>query len=253
MNEYILSPKSFDEFVGRVLTEERYFWSDRTLKFLNELNESSHKRIRKVASGTTYFRARLNPEGTVPLSKMDMKPKLDQKSEGRVNPYNINVLYLANRKEIAIAETRAENRKPVTVASFITNRELKLIDCTLDRPGFSWWFFRNSPKTKEAAEIYTWIEIGGAFSVPLESLLTRHLYIPTQILAEFFKHKGYDGIIYQSQFDARINKSEKHDSISENIALFNLNDADAVSAEIWVVKNKIIEVSQESGSEVSYE
>src|SRR5690606_2714045 len=131
----------------------------------------------------------------------EMKPKKNLRSERRANSYNINVLSLANRKETAIAETRAANRKAVTVARFTTTRELKLVDCTKDRPSFAWW--SNHIQCQEDAEGYTWVDIGGAFSKPTEPNNLRDLYIPTQIIADFFKNHGFDGIIYQSQFDAR--------------------------------------------------
>lgn len=250
MSDYIFSPNGFDAFIDRTLNEERHFWSDETNLFLSAMLESSKTRIRTVPLGSEYFRARVcNTDGKI-LSKEEMKPKKNLRSEGRVNPYNINVLYLANRKETAIAETRAANRKPVTVARFTTTRDLKLVDCTKDRPDFGWW--SNHIQCQEDAEGYTWVDIGGAFSKPTEPNNLRDLYIPTQIIADFFKHHGFDGIIYQSQFDARIRKAGKHEEICENVALFNIDDAEPVDAEIWKIQHQIIEVAPQQGTTLTY-
>lgn len=252
MTDFILSPKSFSEFVERVLNEERHFWSEKTNAFLNALLYSSKTRTQLIPQGTEYFRARVsNAEGGI-LPKEEMKPKKNLRIEGRINPYNINVLYLASRKETAIAETRVANRQPITVARFITNRELKLIDCTLDRPNEWWYFNAFNPQTEKEAENFTWIELGGAFSRPTEDSNQRHFYTPTQIIAEFFKHNGFDGIIYQSQFDARSRGEDKFSSISQNIALFNINDADAVDAELWQIEDKIIVASPIKRDTTSY-
>lgn len=224
----------------------------KTNEFLNALLESSKARIKIIPLDEEYFRARPCNKDKKNLPKEEMKPKKDLRSEGRINPYNINVLYLANRKETAIAETRAAKRQPITVARFITNRELKVIDCTIDRPGWYWYFNSHKPNTLEDAENFTWVEIGGAFSKPAEDEDQRHFYTPTQIIAEFFKHNGFDGIIYQSQFDARLKGEEKFSGISQNIALFNLDDADPIDAELWQIDTKIIEASPIKGETTSY-
>lgn len=252
MTNYIFSPTGFTAFIDRILNEERHFWSDETNQFLNAMLESSKTRIRIVLAGSEYFRARACNTSEKVLPKEEMKPKKNLRSEGRVNPYNINVLYLANRKETAIAETRASNYKNVTVARFITTRDLKLVDLTLDRPNFDSYFFAYSPQTQNEAERYAWVALGGAFSAPAEQSMHRDLYTPTQIIAEFFKHNGFDGIIYQSQFDARQLKSQKHEGISENIALFYLGDADPVDAETWTIQHQIIEVAPKRNTSVTY-
>lgn len=252
MSDFILSPKSFSEFIERVLNEERHFWSEKTNVFLNALLDSSKTRTQSIPQGAEYFRARASNAVSGILTKEEMKPKKNLRSEGRINPYNINVLYLASRKETAIAETRTANRQPITVARFITNRELNLIDCTLDRSGWHHYYFGHNPKNAEDSEKSTWIEIGGAFSRPAEDENQRHFYTPTQIIAEFFKHNGFDGIIYQSQFDARLKGEERYSGISQNIALFNLDDADPIDAELWQINTKIIEASPIKGVTTSY-
>ncbi|HCS63768.1 MAG TPA: hypothetical protein DIW64_06555 [Cellvibrio sp.] len=252
MTNFVFSPKSFSEFVEMVLNEERHFWSKQTNEFLNALLDSSKARIKIIPPGEEYFRARPCNKDKKTLAKEEMKPKKDLRSEGRINPYNINVLYLANRKETAIAETRAAKKQPITVARFITNRELKVIDCTFDRPSWANWFFSHRPKNQEEAEKFTWIAIGGAFSKPADDENQRHFYTPTQIIAEFFKHNGFDGITYQSQFNARSKGQDKFSGISQNIALFNINDADPIDAEQWKINDKIIVASRINDNTTTY-
>ena len=241
INEFILTYESYIAFRKRILNNERYFLGEESLIFLTALLESSHQRVKIIKNGTAYHRARVNPEGSSsPLSLQEAKPIPDLKNEGRANPYNINFLYLANKKEVAVAEARAPLYNPVTVFSFRVNKDLRLIDFTHERPSlFSFFHFE---RTKEEFESQTWVEIGSDFSKPLTASDKRDGYIPTQILAEFFKSKGYDGISYQSQFDARISGAEKSEIISENIALFSLDSAEAIDAEVWTNTHQTVEV-----------
>src|ERR1022692_3299177 len=65
-------------------------------------------------------------------------------------------------------------------------------------------------------EARNWYSIGEAFSRPVSSSDDVSDYAPTQILAEAFRQRWYDGIIY----DSGLNKDGK------NVALFNLTHAD---------------------------
>jgi hypothetical protein len=243
IKEFILTYESYIAFRKRILNNERYFLGEESQSFLTALLGSSRKRVKTIEKGVVYYRARVNPEGVSgPLSLQGAKPIPDLKSEGRANPYNINFLYLANKKEVAIAEARAALYSPVTVFSFRVTKDLRLIDFAHERPsGFS--PFRLE-KTKEESECQTWLEIGSDFSRPLSTSDTRDGYIPTQILAEFFKSKGYDGVIYQSQFDAKVFGTEKSEIVHENIALFSLDNAEATDAEVWECTYQTIEASK---------
>ena len=51
-------------------------------------------------------------------------------------------------------------------------------------------------------------------------------YAPTQIISEFFMKKGFDGVVYKSNFGAGF-----------NIALFDLEVADVVNCALCMTKS----------------
>ncbi|PIP96613.1 MAG: hypothetical protein COW00_02905 [Bdellovibrio sp. CG12_big_fil_rev_8_21_14_0_65_39_13] len=52
-------------------------------------------------------------------------------------------------------------------------------------------------------------------------------YIPTQIIAEFFKNNNFDGVIYKSNFGSN----------GYNIALFNIEDARLEQCHLFETKS----------------
>jgi RES domain-containing protein len=52
--------------------------------------------------------------------------------EGRVNPQGIPCLYVAEDVSTAINEVRPWGESYVTVAEFVTQKELTVVDCTVD-------------------------------------------------------------------------------------------------------------------------
>ena len=70
-----------------------------------------------------------------------------------------------------------------------------------------------------------WIDIDNAFSRPVMRCDDTADYVPTQILAELFCDKGYDGLVYRSQFGES----------GYNIGLFDVGAAEAVSGKPYRV------------------
>ena len=61
--------------------------------------------------------------------------------------------------------------------------------------------------------------------------------MPTQIISEFIKSKGYDGIIYKSSLTK-----------GSNYVLFNLNDAAVVQCDLFVVSKAKFDFEKLDGS-----
>jgi hypothetical protein len=72
-----------------------------------------------------------------------------------------------------------------------------------------------------------WGDIHDAFSRPVTPSDNVADYVHTQILAELFRHSGYDGIMYRS--------SLKKSGI--NVALFNLRHAIFVTSSLYKVQS----------------
>lgn len=240
----IFTPAMLTEFIKSVSENERHFLSEQNLSFLEALYESSKSRMKVIPRGSIYYRARVNTENPqMIVAPENMLPIAGLRSEGRVNPYNVNALYMANKIEVAVAEVRPSLREPATVATLKTNQDLRLVDFTKDRPDFYWYCFGFTPKNKEEAENFTWVEINGYFSKPLSPNETRLNYIPTQIIAEFLKSKGYDGVVYQSQFEIS-DSPQQEGSLNENIALFDLGVVDVIETKQYSITQQLITVKE---------
>jgi hypothetical protein len=240
----IFTPAMLAEFIKSVSENERHFLSEKNLSFLDALYESSKSRMKVVPQGSIYYRARVNAENPhFIVAPENMLPIAGLRSEGRVNPYNVNALYMANKIEVAVAEVRPSLYEPATVATLKTNQDLRLVDFTKDRPDFYWYFFGFTPKNKEEAESFTWVEINGYFSKPLSPNEARLNYIPTQIISEFLKSKGYDGVVYQSQFEIS-DSPQQEGSLNENIALFDLGAVDVIETKQYSITKQLITVKK---------
>lgn len=71
-----------------------------------------------------------------------------------------------------------------------------------------------------------WADIDRAFSQPVSPSDDTADYVPTQIIADLFKSKGYDGIIYRSAFGG-----------GYNVALFDLEMAELSNCGLYTVKD----------------
>jgi RES domain-containing protein len=134
-----------------------------------------------------------------------MKPKPEKAKEGRVNPKGIPCLHLATHEDTAMSEVRPWHKARISLARFELTQAVVLVDCSQE------W-----PNDLTNTEARNWYSIGEAFSRPVSSSDDVSDYAPTQILAEAFRQRWYDGIIY----DSGLNKDGK------NVALFNLTHAD---------------------------
>jgi hypothetical protein len=80
-------------------------------------------------------------------------------------------------------------------------------------------FLEQKPLSPEQRAKAVWIDIDNAFSEPMTASDDAADYVPTQILAEVFRDKGYDAIVYKSQFGEG----------GFNIAVFNPSHADVIN------------------------
>jgi RES domain-containing protein len=134
-----------------------------------------------------------------------MKPWPEKAKEGRMNSKGIPCLYLATHEDTAMSEVRPWHEARISLARFELTKAVRLVDCSQG------WTTDHDNK-----EVINWSSIGEAFSRPVSAADDVSDYAPTQVLAEAFRQRGYDGIIYNSG----LNKDGK------NVALFELSHAD---------------------------
>lgn len=220
-------------FADSVKTDQRYFRNRASEVFLEEVAASIGDRALKISKDSIFWRARLGGEKESvtgdgvrweedrPHQAEGMKPIPNWLSEGRANPRGIPYLYLASTRETALAEVRPWIGSNITVSQFKIERDLVVIDCSKHHSSKA---LRALVRDKALGrEDGMWIAIDRAFATPVTREDESGLYIPTQIIAEYFKHKGYNGIRYKSLLS-----DEGH-----NLALFDLNDATVVDCVLY--------------------
>lgn len=218
---------AYDEFVNAIRADRAP-----SQDFLDVLAETSKHRIQHVGAGTRLWRAqkgcswneRSSGEGgvtyivrsPVPYSAERMVPDAAHVKEGgRGNPPSTAYLYLADSTETAIAEVRPWVSAHVSVASFIAERDLRLVDLTRFPPPDPFGIVTTSTPHPDVTDEIVWGRINGAFATPVDPNDPQSDYSPTQHLARFFREREFDGLLYGSAL---------HED-GKNYMLYQLTDA----------------------------
>jgi hypothetical protein len=155
----------------------------------------------------------------IPCSAERMLPDAAKVRDGPANRKGNPYLYLAEKRETAIAEMRPWGSSLVTLARFTLTRDCHVIDCSRNTMQSLWYQVINCGTGEEVEpdahtkESGVWGDIGYAFSRPVRGVDEIIAYAPTQVLAEEFKRHGYDGIAYKSLLDRG----------GDNVVLFDAN------------------------------
>jgi len=224
----------FETFSKSVKRSARFIHDRKVITFLNTLLVTSTNRHRTVSEGKFVWRAQLGNstqereqdevvwDESVPYPPSRMKPLPYAAEEGRVNPKGIPCLYVANDKETAMSEVRPWIGSNVSVGQLRTTRNLTLIDFSVGyKSKLDFFFEEPSPEEREKS---IWAQVDRAFSRPITSDPSTAEYVPTQVISEFFKKKGFDGVVYKSQLGPGF-----------NLALFDLSAADLVNCALYPV------------------
>lgn len=238
--------QSYSQFAHKTIREYRYIHDEEILDFLFTLWKTSPSRVDDIRNGSLLWRAQLGCDyrpyydnevyvfdEETPYPDRRMKPLADRATEGRANPKGIPHLYLATEKDTAMAEVRPWVGSKVTLAIFKIVRDLKIVNFTNDSKFKSTVHLTEpTPKIREET---VWAQIDNAFSRPV--LPTDHAadYIPTQIITEYFKVKGIDGLAYRSNLGKGL-----------NIVLFNLDDAEFEWARVYSADDVKFQFSEAS-------
>lgn len=135
---------------------------------------------KRFFSKVNKFRG-LSKEG----SYVPIDPKLIR--DARSNPKFIRYLYVAESPTTAVYEVRPILYNSINVAGIEVKDSLQIANIAVD-------IDLSSEKSKSVDE---WLLgfVQSAFSSPINN---PDEYIPSQIIAEYFRHLGYDGIRYSS-------------------------------------------------------
>jgi RES domain-containing protein len=212
-------------FSRAVRTRHRFVRDRGTDAFLTAVLETAVKRADVIEAGSGFWRAQIGCEeeddgrgkyDIRPLPAKRMIPPRDGAREGRINPKGIPCLYLATDRNTAIAEVRPWRHARVSVGRFETTKALKVVDCSAANVRH---LIRPAPSPPEEEDV--WADINAAFARPIEPNDTSPDYVPTQVIAELFRHNGYDGVVFRSSVAA-----------GRNVALFDLGAAKLTMCEL---------------------
>lgn len=200
----------------------RFIRSEKSERFLRAVSDTCSDRVVELKKDRIFWRAQLGHDWQIeeqiaeeipaPFGRERMKPLSDRAYEGRINPKGVPCLYLATTRHTAMSEVRPWIGSLISVAQFRLERSLSIIDCSVNHAATP--IFLEPPDNTNAVKA-NWAYIDRAFSEPATRMDDTAEYVPTQILAELFRSKGYDGVAYKSAFGAD----------GYNIALFDIDSA----------------------------
>lgn len=201
-------------FYEEVMFHKRFFISH---PLLDKLKEIARQCEITVSPGTVYYRARIIDDNAARNEHMFAKcyganateedskwyrnkenkfrglckegsyvpPNQKLIREGRSNPKFIRYLYMAESPTTAVFEVRPILYNAVNVAGIEVKESLQIANIAVDL----------NPDEEKSFKGWLLNFVQSAFSSPTNN---PDDYIPSQIIAEFFRHLGYDGIRYSS-------------------------------------------------------
>lgn len=219
----------WEKLKSEVQEEKRYF-SDLG-SFNWEVYITSNAKIKK---GTFLYRARITPDGRKKLKTKEMGcPPKERATAGRANPLGIPYLYLCSKIETTFYEVRAVYLDRISVGKFTILRDLDIVDFSNKISLF--YTYSDSESNVSLLDIVKrkilFEKISTDLSKPLRRFDTEIEYVPTQLICEYCKQNGADGIRFNSSLHQE----------GANIVLFNSSDAICTSVLSREIKNVIIE------------
>lgn len=175
-NEMTIKPGSL-YYRARIIDDNAYAEHMITKCFGRNSTEEDHERYRNKAN---KFRG-LSKEG----SYVPPNPSLIR--DGRSNPKFIRYLYMAESPVTAVFEVRPLLFSAINVAGIEVKEQLRTTNLAAD--------IDLNPKKEKSVEDWLLGFLQSAFSSPTNN---PDDYIPSQIIAEYCRHIGFEGIRYSS-------------------------------------------------------
>ena len=216
---------------AEVQEEKRYFSNLDSFNW--EIYIKSNAQIKK---DTYLYRARIIPNKRKKLKAKDMGcPPKELATAGRANPIGIPYLYLylCHEIETTFYEVRAVYLDKISVGKFKVLRDLNIVD--FNNKFNLFYTYTNSESNVSLSDIVKrkilFDQISADLSKPLRRFDTEIEYVPTQLICEYCKLNGADGIRFQSSLHQGGN----------NVVLFHDTDVQCVSVSNKEIKNVTIE------------
>lgn len=194
----ILGAYSWDVFKKYLRNVNRFHYRYINLEILENILEETET---VISTGTKFYRSRVsNEKGAKGFTRSEMgAPPDDVASAGRANSKGQSCLYLSSNRKTTIKEIRAHAFDYVTVATFRTNREIRVLDLSLITHSSP--FYARTNKIVYLINEKHLRKIENDMAKPMSRWDSDLDYLPTQFLSDFAKYLGYDGVKYCSTFD----------------------------------------------------
>jgi hypothetical protein len=234
--------RDLQDFQREVKLENRFIHSPLVSEFLANIKRTLPPRERSLARGNILYRGQIGHdeqelEGGPEIkgyTATRMKPIPNKGKEGRGNPKGITYLYLSNDENTALAELRPHLGQYLSSAQFEIQKDLRLVDCYSVPHHYSHaGCIFNPPVSQEEISNAVWSMINEAFTKPVNNADDVSDYVPTQILAEYFKSQGYDGICFKSSM-----------GLGHNFILFQLDAAEVITCTVMETKSVSFEFNE---------
>lgn len=220
----IVGRYSWDIFVDSIKNKYR-FHTDMFVKSI--LKDYCPYLVRVLKKGNIYYRARISSADGFKINEMGAPPKKIA-SAGRINPEGMSYLYLADRPDTTVYETRASLHDYICIGKFELIKDISVINLTgLDQisvfnPELDYLFHAiNRGHLKKNEELAKSVRSSDS---DLDYLPTQYIcdYIKSIRLDENVEEKAYQGIMYKSTMI----------SYSYNIAIFDPTVFECVGIEV---------------------
>ena len=173
--------------------------------YLGRMDPYIYDFITDIPRGTVFYRARKTEKSLLPIeriepySQMGPPPAVIAKTN-RMSPAGIPYLYLASDQETTLKECRIGSEEEAIVSEFISNDELQVLDLSTNRFFASDSIF-DPDYDHDSTWMYSfWKSFVKEISEPVSEDKEDHSYeyAATQLVAEYYRIKGYDGICFKS-------------------------------------------------------
>lgn len=211
----ILGSSSWDVFKKYLRNTNRFHYKYINLEILETILKETET---VIPAGRKFYRSRVsNEKGVKGFARSEMgAPPDDVASAGRANSKGQSCLYLSNNRKTTVKEIRAHAFDYVTIATFRTNREIRVLD--LSSITHSSPFYSGTGKVSYLVNENHLRKIENDMAKPMSRWDSDLDYLPTQFISDFAKFLGYDGVKYYSTFDRT----------AFNLALFDASACDCV-------------------------
>lgn len=173
--------------------------------YLGRMDPYIDEFITDVPSGTIFYRARKKDKNLFPIeriepySQMGPPPAMYAKTN-RMSPAGIPYLYLASDQETTLKECRIGSDEEAIIAEFISKEDLQILDLSANK-----YFAPDSIFDPGYDHDNTWMNgfwksFVKEISAPVSEDREDHSYeyAATQLVAEYYRTQGYDGICFKS-------------------------------------------------------